>query len=66
MPQVQNAIPVAEAPFKKFLRVVIQPLHYWYRQRFLRPANVPTVCSSFLLGGHIAKREAEEQSFLRG
>jgi hypothetical protein len=37
MPQLQKAIPVAVAPFKKFLRVVIGSLARWYKQRSLRP-----------------------------
>jgi hypothetical protein len=39
MPQLQKAIPVAVAPFKKFLRVVIGSLARWYKQRSLWPVD---------------------------
>src|ERR1035437_8239130 len=39
MPQLQKAIPVAVAPFKEFLRVVIGSLTRWYKQRSLWPVD---------------------------
>jgi hypothetical protein len=39
MPQLQKAIPLAAAPFKKFRRVVIGRLPQFVRIRFLRPVD---------------------------
>jgi hypothetical protein len=57
MPQLQKAIPVAVAPFRKFLRVVIRAL----------PRRTEPSCSSFfIVRRDIAKQGAKGQSFLQG
>jgi hypothetical protein len=57
MPQLQKAMPPAAAPFKKFLRVVIDRLPRLFPQAGRSPAH------SFV-AGYIAKLDAEGQSFL--
>ena len=39
IPQLQKAIPVAAAPLRKFLRLVINCLPGWYRARFPWPVD---------------------------
>jgi hypothetical protein len=55
MPQLQKAIPVAAAPFKKFLRVVIGSLPNG------RSLGAPACFQLFFR--HIAKAEGIEQSY---
>jgi hypothetical protein len=60
MPQLQKAMPPAAAPFKKFLRVVIDRLP----RLFPRTGRLTCRFILHLVADQIAKLDAEEQSFL--
>src|SRR5260370_17999828 len=69
MPQLQKAIPVAAAPFKKFLRVVIQCSPRWFKPAFPMTGRLNRrpflISSSNRLPSRKRKRSEEHTSELQ-